>query len=231
MTRVLQAARLHLIHPAVMLGIPWLVVGVSFALNLATWYLTPAGEDDGGVTGGVAALYVTVLVIFVQAVTQLLPFAMGLSISRRAFFLGTGLVAAILSLGSGVALSALVSIENATNGWGREMGFWAPGVLGVGNPLLQVLASAAPMLAFAFVGLGIGVVQQRWGQLGTWGLIIGSLVLFGGLAVLITWLEAWGAIGDWFSDQSAVTLSVGLPLAVALAAGLAAFPGIRRVVP
>ncbi|SDF55807.1 hypothetical protein SAMN05660485_03631, partial [Blastococcus fimeti] len=75
MNRVLQAARLHLIHPLVILGIPWLVVGISFAINAAVWHLTPAGEDDGGFTGGILALYITVLVVYVQAVTQLLPFS------------------------------------------------------------------------------------------------------------------------------------------------------------
>jgi hypothetical protein len=44
MNRVLQAAHLHLIHPLSILGIPWLVVGISFAINVAIWHLTPAGE-------------------------------------------------------------------------------------------------------------------------------------------------------------------------------------------
>lgn len=231
MSRVLTAARLHLIHPTVMIGIPWLVVALSFAINLAVWTLTPAGEDDGGITGGVAALYITVLVVFVQSVTQLLPFSMGVSISRRTFYLGTALVVAAQSLVYGVALSALVSIENATGGWGSDMSYWAPGILDVGNPVGQVFASGAPMLAFAFAGVGIGVVHQRWGQNGTWGLIIGTLVLFGSLAILITWLDAWREIGDWFADQSVATLTVGLPVVVALLAAVAAFPGIRRVVP
>ena len=231
MTRVLQAARLHLIHPAMLLGIPWLIGSISFAINLATWHLTPAGEDDGGFTGGILALYITVLAIFVQVVTQLLPFAMGVSISRRTFYLGTALVAVVHALASGVVISALVSIENATGGWGKEMSFWAPGVLEVGNPVLQVFAAAAPMLAFAFVGVGIGIVHQRWGQTGTWGLIAGSMVLFGGLAVLISWLGAWREVGDWFADQSTATLTIGLPLLVAVIAAAASFPGIRRVVP
>ena len=231
MNRVLQAARLHLIHPAMMLGIPWLIVSISFVINLATWYLTPAGEEDGGFTGGIGALYVTILVIFVQAVTQLLPFAMGVSLSRRAFFLGTALVAALHALASGVVISVLISIENATGGWGREMDFWAPGIFEVGNPVLQVFAAAAPMAAFAFVGVGIGIVHQRWGPAGTWGLIVGSMVVFGALAVLITWLEAWREVGDWFADQSTATLTVGLPLAVALIAAVASFPGMRRIVP
>ncbi|WP_040337682.1 hypothetical protein [Candidatus Blastococcus massiliensis] len=230
MTRILQAARLHLVHPAVILGIPWLVVAISFAINLAVFHLTPAGEEEG-FSGGVLALYITVLVVFVQAVTQLLPFAMGMSISRRAFYLGTALVAAVQALVYGIAISALVAVENATGGWGTGLDYWAPGIFEAGNPVLQVLYSGAPMLALMFVGIGMGVVHQRWGQAGTWGLIIGSLVVFGGLSILITWLEAWGSVADWFTDQSATTLAVGLPVALAAAAALAAYPGIRRVVP
>jgi hypothetical protein len=230
MTRVLQAARLHLVNPLVILGIPWLVVSISFAINVAIFHLTPAGEENG-FSGGVLALYVTVLVVFVQSVTQLLPFAMGVSMSRRSFYLGTALVAAVQALCYGIVLSALVSVENATDGWGTGLDYWAPGIVEVGNPVLQVLASGAPMLAFMFVGIGMGVVHQRWGQVGTWGLIIGSLVFFGGLAVLITWLEAWAGVVDWFADQSDLTLTAGLPLALAAAAALAAYPGIRRVVP
>lgn len=231
MNRVLQAARLHLIHPLVILGIPWLVVSISFAINVAVWHLTPAGEEGGGITGGVLALYITVLVVYVQAVTQLLPFSMGISLSRRTFYLGTALVAVVQALFYGVAIATLVAIEKATGGWGAGMQYWAPGAFQVDNFVLQVLASGAPMLAFMSVGVGIGIVHQRWGQNGTWGLIIASMVVFGGLALLITWLEAWRDVADWFADQSAATLTVGLPLAVAAVAAIVSFPGVRRVVP
>lgn len=231
MNRVLQAARLHLINPVVILGIPWLVVGISFAINVAVWHLTPAGEDDGGFTGGVLALYITVLVVYVQAVTQLLPFAMGISISRRTFYLGTALVVVVQSLFYGIVIATLGAIENATDGWGAGMNYWAPGPFEVDNFFLQVLASGVPMIAFAFVGVGTGIIQKRWGQAGTWGLIIASMLFFGGLAILITWLDAWGSLASWLSDQSIATLTVGLPAVVALAAALVAYPGIRRVVP
>ena len=231
MDRVLQSARLHLIHPLVILGIPWLVVSISFAINVAVWRLTPAGEDDGGFSGGILALYITVLVVYVQAVTQLLPFAMGVSLSRRTFYLGTALVAVAQSLFYGVAIAVLVAIENATNGWGNGLDYWAPAVFEADNAVLQVLTSGAPMLAFAFAGVGIGIVQKRWGQAGTWGLIIASLLFFGGLAILISWLEGWGSVARWFADQSAATLTIGLPLLVALAIALVSYPAIRRVVP
>lgn len=231
MNRVLSAARLHLINPVTMLGIPWLVVAISFAINVAIWSLTPAGEQDGGFTGGVLALYITVLVVYVQAVTQLLPFAMGVSISRRTFYLGAALIVVVQSLFYGIALSVLVAIENATGGWGSGLDYWAPGPFEVANPFLQVLTSGAPMLAFAFIGVGVGIVHKRWGQAGTWGLIIASMITFGGLAILVSWLDAWGSVGAWFADQSLVTLTVGLPAAIALVVAVVSFPGIRRVVP
>ena len=108
-------------------------MSISFAINVAIWALTPAGEQDGGFTGGVLALYITVLVVYVQAVTQLLPFAMGVSLSRRTFFLGTALVAVVQSLVYGIALAVLVAIENATGGWGSGLNFWAPGPFEVDN--------------------------------------------------------------------------------------------------
>jgi hypothetical protein len=111
------------------------------------------------------------------------------------------------------------------------MGFWAPGLMDVDNPALQVLVSGTPVLLFAFLGIGLGVVSKRWGPSGVWGLTIAGTVLFGGLAILVTWLDAWRAIGTWLADQSVTTLAVGLPAAVAVAVAAVSFAGIRRVVP
>jgi hypothetical protein len=231
--RVLAATRLNAVHGLVIFGVPWMVVGISFAINWAIWQLADIPEQSGGdgVTGGVLALYITVMIVFVQTVTQLLPFAMGVSLSRRSFFLGTALMGVLQALGYGIALAVLTRIENATNGWGVGLDYWAPGPMEVDNVALQVLVSGAPMLAFIAAGIGMGVVQKRWGPSGVWGLIIGSLVVFGGLAVLVTWLRAWGDVGSWLTDQSVATLAVGLPLALAGGLAVLAFAGLRRTVP
>ncbi|TFV66638.1 hypothetical protein E4P40_25175 [Blastococcus sp. CT_GayMR20] len=231
MHRVLQAARLHFVHPLIGLAMPWLIVGLSFVINLAVWHLTPAGAEDGGFTGGILALYITMMIGYVQTVTQLLPLAMGMSLSRRSFYLGTVLVAVVEALIYGTGVSALTSIEDATSGWGVDMGFWAPGLMDVDNPALQVLVSGTPVLLSAFLGIGLGVVSKRWGPSGVWGLTIAATVVVGGLAILVTWLDAWRAIGNWFADQSVTTLAVGLPAALAVAVAAASFAGIRRVVP
>ncbi len=231
MSRLLAAARLHLVNPLVMIGIPWLVAGIAFAINLALYALTDAGQQENSITGGISSLYITVLVVFVQAVTQLLPFAMGLSLSRRIFYLGTALVAVAQSLYYGVALALLTAVEGATGGWGVDLAFWGPAGMDVDNFPLQVIVSGGPMLIATFAGVGIGVVMKRWGQLGMWSLIVGLVLLFGGLAVLVTWLEAWGDLGTWLSDRSTATLTAGLPALLALVLAGLSWAGIRRTVP
>lgn len=102
-----------------MLGVPWLVAATSFAINLAIWGLADIGQQpDSTYTGGPASLYTTVVVVFSQTMTQMFPFAMALSLSRRRYYLRTATAALTQSLGFGVARTVLNAIEHATDGWG-----------------------------------------------------------------------------------------------------------------
>ncbi len=231
MNRVLQAARLQLVHPLVILGIPWLIVGVSFAINVAVWHTTPAGDADNSFSGGILALYFTVMAVYVQAVTQLLPFAMGIGLSRRAFYLGTAVLAVAQALFYGLSLTVLTVIERATGGWGAGLEFWAPGPFEVDGLALQVLVFAAPMLAFMFVGVFLGVTQKRWGPAGVWGVMIGTLVVLGMVAITLGWFSLWPTVWSWLVEQSLLTLAVGLPAALAVAFAALSYTGLRRVVP
>src|SRR3954471_13655703 len=225
MNRIVAAARLHLVHPLVALGVPWLVVASSFAINWLIWKLAdiPDVAGSSNFTGGVAALYITVMIVYVQGVTQLLPFAMGLSLSRRTFYLGTAVMGLAQALAYGVVLAILTEIEHATGGWGVDLSFWAPGGMDVHNFFLQIAVSGAPMLAFIAAGIGLGVLYKRWGQNGVWGLSVGGILVLGGIGVLITWLGTWRSVGQWFADQSVSTLAVGLPLALTAVLAVLAF--------
>ncbi|MEU2348441.1 hypothetical protein [Modestobacter sp. NPDC049651] len=232
MNRTLATARLHLVNPALSLGIPWFVAGSSFVINLLVWGLTAAGEQPGGgSTGGLAALYITVLIVFAQSITQLLPFAMGLSVTRRTFYLGTAVFAVVQSLLYGVVLTVLDAIENATGGWGLRLHFWAPGRMDVANPVLQFLVFAGPMLACCFLGLAFGVVLKRWGQVGLWTTFVGLAFLLGGALALIGYQGAWTSVFDWFRDTPMLVLAFAVPLAVAAVTGVLGWAGARRVVP
>ncbi|MGY1624579.1 hypothetical protein ACI789_20445 [Geodermatophilus sp. SYSU D00965] len=232
MNRVLSAARLHLVHPLVVFGVPWMVGTISFVINWAVWALADVAEHDpNNFTGGVTALYITVCVVFVQALTQMLPFAMGVSLSRRTYWLGTALVGVVSALGYGIALAVLNEIGQVTGGWGVGLNFWVPTPLLADNFVLQVLYSGGPMLALIFLGIGIGVVYKLWGPNGLWLLVLLSVVVIGGLAVLTTGLSAWGDVWAWLTDREAITLAFGIPAAIAAVVAAASFAGIRRVVP
>ena len=232
MNRVLVAARMHVAHPLVIIGIPWLVVGISFAVNLPIWALGDIDAQPGdSFTGGLASLYIAVLVVFVQAVTQMFPFALGLSLSRRDFYLGTALGAAVQSAGYGIVLTVLAAVEGATGGWGMRLSFWAPGIVDVGNPVQQFLVYTLPMLACAFLGMGIGVVFKRWGAPGLYALLLGTLLVAGLVAVLTTWRQRWEELGSWFAGLSIVDAAITLPVVLALALAVLSYLGLRRAVP
>jgi hypothetical protein len=61
-----------------------------------------------------------------------------------------------------------------------------------------------------------------------WELSVGGFLVPGGIGVLMTWLDAWHPVGDWFADQSVTSLAVGLPLTLAAVLGLLAFAAPPR---
>jgi hypothetical protein len=232
MNRIVSAARLQSANPIISLGVPWLVVGISFAINLAIWGLADIDAQDGdSVTGGLASLYITVVVVFAQTLTQVFPFALGLSLSRRTYYLGTALAALGQALVFGLALTVLTAVENATNGWGVGLDFWAPGALDVGNPVLQLVVFTVPLLACCFLGIGIGVVFKRWGASGMYALLLTTLVVVGAAVVLLTWRKAWGDTWSWLTDRSVETMTIGLPAVLAVALAAITYRGLQRTVP
>ena len=233
MNRVLEAARLHAIHPVAILGIPWLVVLSSYAINELVWgfghFADQPGNPSG--TGGVLALYVTVTAVFLQSVTHLFPFAMSLGLSRRTFFAGTALMAVAQAVGYAVVLVLLTALEDASSGWWTGLHFFAPVHIDRLPVIGQFALFLCLMLGFMLLGIAIGAVQKRWGAAGLYALAIGALLVFGGAAVVITGLGDWLAFRRWFVDTPALALAaIYLGFAAVLGAALAR-TGLRRAVP
>lgn len=230
MNRIVSAARLNLVAPWLLL-LPWAIMASSLAINIFIWGIADLADETGGQasTGGLASLYITLGVIYVQSVSSLLPFAMGLSLTRRTFYLGTSLFAALQSLAYGVLLYVFSLIESGSGGWGVGLrffrGFWS-----VDNAVLQVLIFAVPMLVLALLGMAIGVVYKRFGSVGLYLLAIGSIVIGGGgVTGLILWLR--DSFFAFFTEQSAFALLAAWPLLAGAVLALLGYVGIRRVVP
>lgn len=225
-----RSARLHVLHPLAILGIPWLVALSSFAINEVIWGVGDLGGQPGG-AGGVLALYVTVSVVFLQSVTQLFPFSMTVGLSRRAFYAGTALMAVVQAIGYAVVLTVLGVLEDASGGWWTRLHFFAPVHIDRLPLVEQFAVFFCLMLGFALLGTAIGAVHKRWGAAGLYALAIGALLAFGGAFARITGLHGWGSVASWFVLGSTLTLSAAyLGLALVLAAALG-WTGLRRAVP
>jgi hypothetical protein len=216
---VKKAARLQLIYGRVGLVMPWTILTTSFLINLVIFSAVGNTKPGGNTTGGLTSLYIGQMIINLVTVTQIFPFAVSMSITRRAFIVATGLLMVVLSLANGVLLTALKTIEHATNGWGLRLHFFGLSYITQDNPLLQVLVYAVPMAVLGLLGICLGSVFHRWGVFGMWMTTIGILVV-GGLSIAAVFFFEWSsAVADFFHGQPAFAMLAVYPLLVgALAA-------------
>lgn len=228
MKRSVQAMRLHLLTWHTLVAWPWGIVLAAFAVNLLIFGTIGDQGQDENTTGGLVSIYVVVFASSVQLIVQALPFALGISLTRRAFYLGTGMLVLAQALLFGAGLTLCRLLEDATGGWGMSLRFFGLPFAALDNPVLQVVVFGAPFLLVGFAGMLAGTVYQRWGTNGVFGMILGSIVGVGGLVALASWWELWGAVGNWFAAQSTVALLVGWPALLAAVLAGAGFVTIRR---
>lgn len=231
MNRFGSLLRMNLVGWPAAVAWPWGILLAAWAVNVVIWWAMPASSRDQAQTFGIISIYIVTMIAFVSSITQLFPFAMGISATRRTFYAAVAAYAAGQALLFGVAMYAFSEVERATDGWGVALDFFGLPFLETGTPLTQMLVYAVPLLLFAALGTVWGVVVKRWGNNGTMGLLLASVIMIGGLVAWLTWQQQWGAFAGWFADQSASALFIGwplLPVVLLLAGGYAI---LRRTVP
>jgi len=150
-SRILTAARMHLVRPMFWLAVPWVILAASLFVSLLAAAVIDNADLDHYGTGGLIFFYAAFGTVYVQAVASVLPLAKGWSLPGRTFYAGTALFAAVQSLAYGVVFYLLLLLERATNGWGVQQPFFTGGWFTpnysweVDNPALQVAIFAAPM--------------------------------------------------------------------------------------
>ncbi|GIJ78550.1 hypothetical protein SAMN05443287_109106 [Micromonospora phaseoli] len=231
MNRALTVARLQFVDWPSVVAWPWGILALSFVINLALFASMNENVDVEPTTGGLLSIYVVMFVACVSSITQDFPFAIGLGISRRSFYLGNVLQYVGQAIAYAAVLYLLAMAEQATDGWGIDLRFFGLPFLWVEHPVLRFLGFAIPFLLLGFLGIAIAVVFKRWGVNGMLTLSTVALVGLGGLAVLATWLRWWPAIVGWFADQSGAALLVGWPALLTLPLAVLSYLAIRRAQP
>jgi hypothetical protein len=230
MNRVSRVARILLTAWAPTLGWPLAVLTAAFTINLAVFWSIGDAVDEP-TTGGLASIFVVQFIACWQLIHQFFGFVVGLNATRRSFYAAALLVTLGQSLAFAVLLYGMARIEDATGGWGINLAFFDPVPVTHSASPLTILVYAVPMALMSCWGLFLGSVTKRWGTNGFFVLSLLGIVAIGLVAVLITWLDGWSAIGTWLLNQSPMAMAIGWALLPAVALAAAGYAPLRTTVP
>ncbi|MET1043275.1 MAG: hypothetical protein ABWX59_04010 [Microbacteriaceae bacterium] len=237
--RIWSVVRLHFVNPFSSVILPWMILTFIFAVNYIIWaviYNATDGASRQGVSDGMqwsgstTFIFVYMLVVAVQSVNLTFPFALGYSVTRRDFYLGTSLSFLIYAAMYGAGLTILSLVEDATDGWGLGGRMFTVVYFSDGPWFERLWVFVATFAFFLFIGAASAAVYVRWK---TNGILVftGILVLFIVAAVAqITLSEQWPAVGQWFVENGATGVVSWLLIPTAVAA-VTGFFILRRATP
>ena len=193
MNQVLPVVRLQLVHWRYGLGMPVGILALVFALNLALF--GSMGEvipPSGRMTGGILSIYIVFGVGLLQTMTQTFTFALGMSVTRRAFQAGVVVLNVVEAIGFGTLLLVLTVPFLAFAAVGMFFGVifkrWGqPGVYVVTVATSVVLAALTLLITW----------RSWWPQVGSWFAGQSTAALFAGyplVLVLLLGAASWLAI-------------------------------------
>ncbi|MEF2976894.1 ABC transporter permease [Subtercola sp. YIM 133946] len=236
--RVVNVLRLHLTNKFTTLGLPLLILGFIFLVNYVIWLLiytsTPEGNREATAgtqySGSIAYVFIYMAIIAVQVVLRTFPFALGFSITRREFALGSALLFGSLSVIYAAILTVMSYLEDATDGWGVGGHMFSTVWYGTGTVAERFSQEFFGLLFFFFVGAAVAVVYLRWRAIGQTVLWAGLVLVGLGVVALITLTNGWASVGQWFVDAGPYGV-VLWTLPVTAVAALFGFFVLRRATP
>lgn len=234
-TRVSAIVRLLFVNPWTAIFTPLSILGFLLLLNIGVLAviranLPPDGELGPGFNTGAFFVFVYMLVVAVQSVNRAFPLALGYGSTRRDFLVGFGVFAMLLSAGYALVLVALTQLELATGGWGVGLRFFAESMLGQTDWLPGFAFSVLTLILFFAIGTATAAVYVRWRTTGMYVFWAAVVVVVFGAIVLVSWLQAWGQVGDFFVTAG-VLGSAAWSLVISGLCGIAAWFVLRRATP
>jgi hypothetical protein len=234
--RIWNVVRLQYANRFNMVVLPWMILAFVFVINLAIWIIITNASDGKASLGGTqysgSTFYIFIYlgVAAVQAVNLTFPFALGYSVTRKDYYLGTVLAFVLQSALFTVAYVLLSYIEEWTNGWGVGGHMFSGIYFGQGALWQRLFTVFAAFLVCFFIGVVCAAVYVRWKANGLYVLGAAFAVVLVGALALITFTKSWVAVGTWFAATGATGLVAWLLIPTALAAILG-YLILRRATP
>ncbi|MFB9278874.1 hypothetical protein [Cohnella cellulosilytica] len=216
MNRVAGIVKTHMTDAFSWLMLPWIILGSSFVINVIIGSLS--GEEIK--TGGLASIFIYMLVIGIISVGQTFPFLISFGARRTDYFLGTTATAALVSVVTAVLLLVIGFIERATGHWGIDLYFFNVPYLTDGPLLTQFWVFFIIMMNLFFFGFVIAAIYRRLGRNGMFGVFLGVGLVFTVAFYLISYYDNWEPIWNWIWGISVLELANRLLVLTLLYAGL-----------
>jgi hypothetical protein len=228
--RIVNVMRLQMVNRVTYLGITWIITAVALAISIVVALLIASSVPEAdrqtalqgmGYSWAVLSPLWYLAVVGVQAVSAVFPFALGFSLTRREYALGTLLTYLVISAINATGWTVLTEIERAVNSSGVTFHHFTAlwfGEVGVGTVWLSLFS--VQVLIFA-ISSAFAAVYARWRAMG-------MLVLWAAVALVVLGLIAFAvltdtapAIVEWLMGVNITAMFAALliPSAVAFALG------------
>lgn len=228
MNALVNVARYNMVDRVRYVALPWGITAFTFLVNFVIFAVVVPDSPRENYTGGLLAIYVFMFVLGALSMTQSLPFAMALGVSRRSYYLGTALLVGATGVVYGLGLTLLQLVESATTGWGLELHFFrVPWILD--GPWYLTWATSFVLLVLLFLyGMWYGLIYRRWNVPGMVVFIAAQVLVVLAAVVALSLTNHWLAVGRFFTTVTAPGVT-GMLAALAVVLGLGGFTTIRRV--
>lgn len=224
MNHTVGMLKMHFKDKWLWLFMPWLILLSSFSVNVIIAFFI----DEPMYTGGLASLFIYMLIIGSVVLVQTFPFALGFSQRRTDYFIGTSFMAIIISAVFSLLLFLLSITEgNLTGGWGLELYFFHLPYLNDGTGFEQLWMYFVSILHMFYSGFIISSIFRRFGRNGLFIFAAVMFILISVCSLLLTYNQRWGHIISWITDHTAFELALWtMPLTILYA--LLSFGMLRR---
>ncbi|SMX91621.1 hypothetical protein BI49514_02422 [Brevibacterium iodinum ATCC 49514] len=218
--RTFGVVRLQFTNTQTFVWVPLLVlVGMWLITLIVYWIIASSGVDSPMYSGGSQGPLWYFAVVGAQAMNLTFYFSQAMSLTRREFYLGSLLAAAISAVGISTAFVLLGLIEQSTEGYGIN-GYFAylPWVWEHGPFAAGFIYFVLTMLWFV-LGFWFAIVNKRFGALILTASIIAIVLILLAGAAWVSFNRAWPEVWMWFADAQAIGLALwafGLSVVFAL---------------
>jgi hypothetical protein len=215
MTQTIKALRIQLLKPGVTLAIPWYSVGIAIAI-CATLFAVIGSQVpySDRATGALSGFYISSIGVQPWLVTQLFPFSMALSVTRRAFVQATVLLFTFEAVIAGLGLAILDKLEIGTHGWFVHTRVLDLPHVHQDNFFTQALVYGVPTMALSAVTAFLGAVFRTFGQLGLWLFFVGLAFVSAALLATLSLAHSFGHFWHFVGSQPMLADFALYPLAL-----------------